>query len=76
MDTNTHGFDSAPLTERAWNMIDMALKTGVIRTENGLIHALKPGELARLLQYLASLNTGKRKKIVSSPEDFIIPETN
>ena len=68
-------FDSTPLSERAWQMIDGALKTGTIRTEDGTIHELKPGELARLLQYVSSLNTGKKRKLASRIEDYVLGET-
>ena len=62
--------DRQLLIERAWAQVEGALNTGIIVTEDGSQHALKAGELAALLRWVASLDSGKRKKAMELPEDL------
>lgn len=67
--------DVAQFAERAWVQIDRALRTGILETESGVLKELKPGEYARLVQWVASLDTRKRPKGVPLT-DALLKETS
>ena len=61
--------DREALIERAWLKLEQAMDTGIIVTNDGRDHVLKPGELANVLRWVASLNTGKRRRAIDLPEE-------
>ena len=67
--------DPQHLAEKAWGMIEVALRTGIVEFEEGKPIELRPSEIATLLKYVSSVKE-KRRKTGGLVSDFMPPETS
>ena len=66
--------DPDELVEQSWAMVDEALTSMSMHLQDGTLIKLTPFDIVMLVKWLAMVKT-KKLKVVSTPEDFILPHT-
>ena len=58
------------LTARSWELLQEAVESGKLRLEDGTVVELNPGILMKAIQWLASLDSVRKRKDLGAPEEF------